>query len=208
MYKQDMYTIDRIEEQEEITSFCRHSAQDAIEQVLYSSNGDGALPELRLIIGIMQSAADLNDMLYFTGHAFKYHCFLLGLDADTMLEMIVRKKLLAKEVTKRYTYQTILEEEDNIINQHELEGIPIDVLATMYNVGSGTIRKILNGTYAPVIAFNGQQFSIVKDYLAGKTKEQLMEDYNMAESTIYRALQGVDKTGIKGRPSKVLDKGV
>ncbi len=172
-----------------------------IEKVLFKQLGNDVLPEVRLILGVMKSAGDENDLDYFGSNAFTYHCMLLGLDDEEILETIVRKRLLSKKITTRHNYKTITEDEDKIRWLYEVEGVSQRVIAEMYNVSCPTIRKLLYGGYSPKIAFNGQQEEIIADYMCGVPTPQLLKLYNLSETSLYRALEGIPKTHKRGRPS-------
>ncbi len=168
-----------------------------IEKVIFKQVGGNVLPEVRLILGIMKSAGDENDFDYFASDEFNYHCILLGLDADDILQTIVRKRLVLKKVKTSHSLKTIAAEEDCIRWLHEVEGFSYRVLGEMYNVSHRTIGKLLKGVYSPKIAFKGKQEEIIQDYLYGVPINVLASLYEVSETSIYRALKGVDKRNIR-----------
>lgn len=190
--------------EEAIPEWSHLDAMAVIEKVIYKQLGEESMPYARCILGIMQSAGDENDLDYFGSSAFSYHCMLIGLDADDILQTIVRKRLLSKKVTTHHNYKTIVDEEDKIRWMYEMEGVSQGALAEMYNVSPPTIRKLLSGAYAPKIAFNGLQDQIIEDYLFGIPTKELMHMYNLSETSLYRALENTPKIHSRGRPSRTV----
>ncbi len=141
----------------------------------------------------MQSGAETDDMEYFASDSFVYHCMLLGLDADDILQVIVRKRLIVKKEGTNHTYETMLQDEGTIRWLHDIEGYSQVSLGTMYNVSYITIRKLLNGDYAAKIAFNEKRGDIIRDYLDGVPTKELMFMYDVSESSLYRVLKDVKK---------------
>lgn len=168
-------------------------AMGLIEKTLYVQYNEEVLPEIQLILGIMKSAGDENDLEYFASPSFTYHCTVLGLDDEAILESIVRKSLLTPAMKSRHNYQTIVDEYDEIIRLYVEEGLSQKDLATMYNISAPTMRKVLKGTFTPRIAFNGKQNDIINDYLYGISVTELASLYNLKRTNIYKAIEGVPK---------------
>ncbi len=114
-------------------------AMALIGKELYRRFGEEVAPEINLILAIMQSAASSKDADYFGSENFTYHCAILGLDAEDMLEKIARKKLLEQNV---YKIDAIKKYKDVIKFQHQVEGYSYAELGIKYNVCTKTIRNL------------------------------------------------------------------
>ncbi len=180
--------------EEAVPAWNNGDAMDLIEQVIHREVGDELLPHIKLLLGIMKSAAEDNDLDYFGSNAFKYHCILLGLDNELILETIVKKRLLRPKPKTNYSYKTVAQAEDRIRWLHDIEGLSHVAIGEIYNVSHRTIRKVLEGFYAPKIAFKGKQQEIIQDYSYGVPVREISKLYGLSESNVYRALEGLTRS--------------
>ncbi len=121
--------------------FNKLDALALIGKELYKRFGGDVSSEINLILGIMHSGAMEKDRDYFASENFEYHCALLGLDADEILEQIVRKNLLAKcnnKITGLKKYKDVIKFQFNI------EGYSYRELSIKYGVSTRTIGRLIN----------------------------------------------------------------
>jgi len=177
---------------DEIENFNSVEAMSIVEEELIKHRGDKLLPEMRLFLAIMDSAAREQDLEYFASKTFAYHCYLLGLDSLELLEIIISKSLIKNRIRTNYNYKTINQESETIKKLYD-EGESKNSLALRYNVSTQIIDKVLDGDYRPLIPFNGKLDDIIRDYEAGYSIGQLVMKYKLSTTTIYRAIATANK---------------
>lgn len=149
--------------------------------------------ELRLILEIIKSAKEDNDLDYFLGDTFKYHCFLIGLDSKEISDVIIRKNLLTPQRKSVYTRRKPGDSREAIIYKRNVEGLSVQQIANEYDICPKTVRKLLNPNYSPRQVFHGNKENIIRDYSNGMSVTSIGEKYKMSSTSVYRALGKLDK---------------
>lgn len=165
---------------------------DFFDRTVIALGGD-VKPDVRFYLEIIRSAAEEKDLDYFIGAEFKYHCFLIGLDAEFFTSIILEKKLILPKKKVDYPSRRPYLVRDDIIYKRTVLGISVKDLCEEYGMCQKTLRNLLTDDYKPFKAFSGKQEEIIKDYKDGMTVKALSVKYNTTSSSIGRALKGVPK---------------
>src|SRR5260221_11678261 len=97
----------------------------------------------RLILGIIRSAAIEGDSDYFRGHMFKYHCMLVGLNHEVLLETIIRLKLDTIERKVHDSVKIARSQRDELVAKFKTGMYSKTKLAKNYNISTDSLGKIL-----------------------------------------------------------------
>ena len=155
--------------------------------------GGSQKPGVRLILEVIRSAVNDQDLEYFLGDTFTYHCYLVGLDSDFLLTAILKDQLIIEKRKSTYTPHKSEKVRADIIYKREVEKLSVKDIAEEYSISLKTVRKLLDLTYSPAIPFNGKQYEIIEDYKNGMSIKNLKNKYKISSSTIYRALENTKK---------------
>ncbi len=135
-------TIDRSDELESSLS-TMSEAFDSLHSDIVSRLGHEVSFDVRLLLEAMKDAGNSSDgEEYFSGNTFKYHCYLLGLDHQVLLETITKKNLVGSR--KRGKQKDIAKENATEILKKYLTGnYSYQNLKKEYGLSSRYISDIL-----------------------------------------------------------------
>jgi hypothetical protein len=138
--------IDHLELQDLEYTTTNLEFMNQFENIMADKFSMDTIPYVRFLVGIMISAADNNDLEYFSSKAFEYHCMLLGIDHESILECIVRKQLIiAKKIPKsRGDSKKVREDRDEIAYRYDLGDVTLNELANDYGVCTKFIRTLID----------------------------------------------------------------
>ncbi len=150
--------------------------------------------EVGLIFGVIESAVKTNDISYFEGPSYSRHCGLLGLDGEELYQRMRKQRLLNTDDYRLDSeYKGYRESKSDIVYCREVLKMSQKDIAAKYGVSPRTVMNVLNLEYKYSQEINGNERNIRDAYLAGDSLNVITSTYNIARSTIYKAIEGLPR---------------
>ncbi len=121
------------------------SAFDDLKSDILIRLGSSVTFEVSLILEVMKKSASDGAEHYFLGHMFEYHCYLLGLDYEDLLEIIVSKGLIKRKNTLKIIETYTEELKDEIRSKYSSGEYTQRMLCDEYNIGDFHLKTMVKG---------------------------------------------------------------
>ncbi len=145
--------------------------------------------EIRLYLEVILSAVKANDLDYFLGEVFEYHCYLVGLDHNLLRETIIAEALMIAKKRSKYTPRLAHLARPDIIDKHN-RGMSMTSIAEEYDISVKTVKKLLDPTYITQHSIQNLKAKSIRINLEnGITKKEIAEKYNLSERSVNRILK-------------------
>ncbi len=184
-----VYTIDRSDSYEGFDT-SMSMAFDELQDGILRRVGNGSAFEVRLILEIMKLSARDGDESYFLGHIFKYHCYLLGLDSDDLLEVIVSKGL-GKTPILINTTKGVGHLRDEVRERYATGDYTQASLAKDYGVSQQAIHKMVEGIKSAYRSKRPDSFAqdIINERAAGTTIKRIARKFKVDNARVVSILK-------------------
>lgn len=127
----------------EFDTSSRAQAEDDFKEQAIRRLGVESSGYINLIFAIINNAASAGHGEYFAGHKFKYHCYLLGIDHEDLLQSMLLKKLGGAPLKRKRNFQLIQDLGGEIREKYKTGRYTQQTLAEMYVVRVGDVAKLL-----------------------------------------------------------------
>lgn len=173
-------------------------ALQSLEEDILRRIGYGSASDVRLLLAIMQQSAIDRDEEYFLGHKFKYHCYLLGLDSEDLLEMIIEKGLNKKKVIRKTRYEGVdnFAIHDEIRNNYSKGACSQADLAREYNLSALSISKIVHGMQNKGRLNKSATLTedVITERLKGTTIKRIARKFHVGDARVVAILKPLGMT--------------
>ncbi len=201
MERQAILNIDNSEQLEPYTGTVADAALNFKDGVLRRV-GIAQKGYVNLIFEIIHQAATDGDSDYFLGHKFKYHCYLLGVDHEDLLEVIVRKGLSSRSIRRKSRPNGILVLRDEIREKYSSGNYTQEMLSKEYATSQQNISLCVKGiksTYrinkSPTLTQD-----IITDRLQGHTIKVIARKFKVDNAKVVAILKPLGMN--KKQPTK------
>ncbi len=195
--------IDRTDDYELDTSSISDAFADLQNDILLRV-GVELRPQVRLVLEIMKQSATDGSEEYFLGHQFKYHCYLLGLDAEDLLESIVKRGLGKKAIKRKEVVQMVTEFSDEIRECYTKGRHTQKQLATQFDTSQQNISHIVKGLPRRPRTFLSPTFEqdVIAARLEGGTIKRIARAFKVDNAKIVAILRPLGMNKKKPRKNK------
>lgn len=158
-----------------------------LESIIVSRVGTDLSGHVRLLLGVMASAARSAHSEYFKGPTFAYHCHLLGIDHEEVLKKILEKGLCASQKGGRHNFSAAKKDADIILAKYKSGKYTKRALSAEYRIDIRNLNTILGGYELPPKA-PIDKASVIRDRENGATFRELSNRYSVGTRVIYKIL--------------------
>ncbi len=172
-----------LEENEE-TVYTERDLLDRLEVDIHVRTGGNPIG-IKLLLGIIRSAAETGDEAYFHGPTFEWYCSMLGLDHDFLMQYIKKHKFK----TGKYKNPLITKRKEII--KRFLEGDSKAKIAKLYAKPVYYVDQVLLGRKRIKKVY--PKIDIIHDRACGLTYRQLIKKYKISSQMLKNIIdKGID----------------